>query len=331
MPRKSTSTHESSGAPHRGRSAVVGEGRRIINMEPESPTTRVIRNQQRVRWGFRVGVAILVVFGLMALIRATVQEAFVKNPRFSLRQIVVNTEGSLTPQRIVRTTGLTEGQNLLTINLREVRERIEQLPEVRKATIARDYDGRLTIEVQQRHPVAWIECAKLKLEPMRSGHGWLVDEEGVAIPCEVVIKSYLNLPVIRVDELNQVTPGVEIQSMQFKASLKLLAEMSKRTDDHHDQITLIHVPNPYALVTKFNDGMTVTFGMDGLEEQISRFTRIKREGNERGWRIATLNLLVKDNVPVTFKSKIASVPSAIPVTNVSPPESSQRSRSRRNP
>jgi hypothetical protein len=79
---------------------------------------------------------------------------------------------------------------------------------------------------------------------MRSGHGWLVDEEGVAIPCEVVIKSYLNLPVIRVDELNQVTPGVEIQSMQFKASLKLLAEMTKRTDDHHDQITLIHVPNP---------------------------------------------------------------------------------------
>lgn len=326
MPRKSTSKRTQSDPPIGTRREAV-EGKRRINMEPESPATRVLRNQQRVRWGFRVGVAILVVFGLMALIRATVQEAFVKNPRFSLRQIVVNTEGSLTPQRIVRTTGLTEGQNLLTINLREVRERIEQLPEVRTATIARNYDGRLTIDVQQRHPVAWLECQKLKLEPMRSGHGWLVDEEGVAIPCEVVIKEYLTLPVIEIENLNQVTPGVPVQSMQFEAALKLLSEMSRRTDDHNDRITTIDIPNDYTLLTQFNDGMSVTFGMDGLLEQIHRFSRVKREANERGWRISTLNLLVKDNIPVTFKSKsVATVPAAIPVTSTS----ARRATSRRN-
>ena len=42
--------------------------------EPESPATREIRSQERVRWGFHVAVCVLVLFGLIALGRATVRE-----------------------------------------------------------------------------------------------------------------------------------------------------------------------------------------------------------------------------------------------------------------
>ena len=46
---------------------------------------------------------------------------------------------------------------LLTMNLREVRAKIEALAQVKSAVVRRDYHGRLTLEVTQRMPVAWIE------------------------------------------------------------------------------------------------------------------------------------------------------------------------------
>jgi hypothetical protein len=47
--------------------------------------------------------------------------------------------------------------------------------------------------------------------------------------------------------------------------------------------------------------MEVTFGPDALTKQLSRFDRVMIEARQKGWKIATLNLLPRDNVPVTFR------------------------------
>lgn len=310
MPRKPKRFREDSNRSSSNRATKGGEQHRL-DLEPESPATREIRSQERVRWGFHVAVCVLVLFGLIALGRATVREAFEKNPRFSLREVVVNTRGSLTPQKIVKTAGLTDGQNLLAINLREIRQRIEQLPEVRAGTIERDYGGKLTIAVEQRRPVAWLESEKLKLQPMRSGGGMLLDKDGVAIPCDVLVKEHVGLPVIRNEEIGVVVPGGKIESPQLAAALKLIAEMKCRSTGPKQQIRRIEVLNAYALQTRFEDGVDVTFGMDGLDEQLTRYRRIRSEAQKRGWQIATLNLLAEENIPVTFKN-VAVVTDATP-------------------
>jgi cell division septal protein FtsQ len=310
MPRKPKHSRKDSNRSSGNRAAKGGEQHRL-DLAPESPATREIKSQERVRWGFHVAVCGLVLFGLIALGRATVREAFEKNPRFSLREVVVNTEGLLTPQKIVKTAGLTDGQNLLSINLREVRERIEQLPEVRSGAVARDYDGKLTIAVEQRRPVAWLESEKLKLHPMRNGGGMLLDKDGVAIPCDVLVKEYIGLPVIRDENLGDVTPGRKIESQQLAAALRLIAEMKSRSTVARQQVKRIDIPNAYALQTRFEDGVEVIFGMDGLDGQLVRYRRIRSEAQERGWQIATLNLLVEDNIPVTFRN-VAAVSDTAP-------------------
>lgn len=269
--------------------------------------TRVIQSEERVRWGFHMGVCVLVVFSLVALLRATVREALDKNPRFSLKEVVVHTKGALTPQRIVRESGLTDGQNLMAIDLREVRDRIEKLPQVKSAGILRGFDGKLTIDVEQRQPVAWLESKRLKLSPVQTEGGCLVDRYGVVVPCDVLIKDYLTLPVIRDEGVEKVTPGAALKSAQVNAALRLIAEMKKREGGKKDKILRIEVQKTFALLAKFADGAEVTFGIDGVREQIARYSRIRQEEGSRGWQIGTMNLLVEDNIPVTFKN-VASVP-----------------------
>jgi cell division septal protein FtsQ len=307
--------------PRASRKKVVPEeDSHLINLKPGSPVIRVMESRARLRFGFHAAVVITVVVALIALVRVVMTEAFEKNPRFSLRQVMVNTEGALSAQKIVRTTGLTEGQNLLTINLREVRERLERLPQVRKAAIARDYDGRLTIEVDQRVPVAWIECAKLKIFHMKSGSGMLLDAEGTAIPCDVILKDYLKLPVIRVEEIGQIVAGARVDSIEVHAALRLIAEFQRRFDDHHDEIGAIDIPARYALNALFRDGTQVTFGGDDLDAQLARYEHIRRAAREKQWSIATMNLLARSNIPVTFRNApaLAGAEAAKPVT--SPPK-----------
>ncbi len=304
MPRKLKSSRNFSDRPLRSRVAVGAEHHRL-DLAPESPATREIRSQERVRWGFRLGVGALVVCSLIALGRATVREAFEKNPRFTLREVVVNTAGALTPQKIVKTAGLTDGQNLLSINLREVRERIERLPEVRSGSIRRDFAGKLTIAVEQRRPVAWLESQKLKLRPMCNEGALLVDKDGVALPCEVLVKEVLSLPVIRIERLDHATAGEKVESPQLHAALRLVAEMKRRSTGEKQQVSRIEILSDFALQTKFADGVEATFGMDGLELQLARYARVRSEAAARGWQIATLNLLAQDNVPVTFRNMAA--------------------------
>lgn len=329
MPRKSKRSPKHTNGPFR-HAREFGEEQHRIDFEPESPKVRQMRAKARVRWGFHAAVCLLVLAALIALGRATVREAFVRNPRFSLRQVLVHTEGSLSPQKIVRQTGLTEGQNLLTVNLREVRARIEQLPEVRRATIARDYNGKLIIDVLQREPVAWLECQKQRLIPARSGFAWVTDAEGVAIPCDTIAEEYLRLPVIRMEDLPTVEAGlpVDARCLAFHAALRLLADFGRRFEDDEDEIAAIEIPKSYALVARFRGGAEVTFGIDDLDAQLARYDRIKREARERNWQIATLNLLAQTNIPITFKNLAAA-----PVASAVRPEPAGMiagGRSRRN-
>ncbi len=57
------------------------------------------------------------------------------------------------------------------------------------------------------------------------------------------------------------------------------------------------------MVTTFADGAKVTFSVDEIDGSLARFDRIRREGKARHWQIATLNLIPKRNVPITFQSE----------------------------
>ncbi len=273
-----------------------------VDLKVESPKIREMEKVQMKRKGFKWATAIIILICLAVLLKITVRESFLNNPQFSLKQVIVRTEGSLTAQKIVRTSALTTGTNLLTVNMREIQGRLLQLPQVSAVKVTRDYEGRLTLEVKQRQPVAWLECSKLGMIPGRPDVGFFIDREGVTFPCEVLTPAYQALPVIRYETLAQNLPGVAVSDMQVKAALSLLRQLQDRFEQGSEELRGIDIQKPYAMTANFSDQSLITFGVDDLQEQLTRLDRIRLEARHRQWCIATLNLLVKQNVPVTFRA-----------------------------
>jgi len=272
----------------------------VIDYTPESPVIREHEAEERRRRGFRTALWLIAAMIVIGLGWVTWHEALEKNSQFLLKAVVVNTEGTLTRQQVVAATGLTEDTNLLTLNLREVREKIERMPQVKSAKIHRDYHGQLTLDVVQRLPVAWIECPKKNfLEPL-SGKGCLMDAEGSPIPCEVITKEYLGMPRIVFPALSDPFYGRPTPDMQVHAALRLMEKLQGRAESGHAALERIEIPNAWSLVAHFGGDARITFGVDDLDPQLARFDRFMHEAHERKWRVATLNLISRINAPATF-------------------------------
>lgn len=272
-----------------------------VDLKVESPKIRKMEKVELKRRGFKWSAALIILICLAVLLKITVRESFLNNPQFSLKQVIVKTEGSLTAQKIVRTCGLTTGTNLLTVNMHDLQRRLMQLPQIKAVNIKRDYEGRLTLTVDQRQPVAWLECSKLGLLPGRPDVGCFIDSEGVTFPCEVATPAYLALPVIKHEAMIQNIPGVAVTDLQTKSALNLLKELQDRFEQGPEELRSIDIQKPYAMTATFADQAQMIFGVDDLNDQMTRLDRIRLEARHRNWRIATLNLLVKQNVPVTFR------------------------------
>ena len=277
-----------------------GPGNHVIDYTPESPAIREYEAEERRRRGFRTAMWLIAAMIIVGVCWVTWHEALEKNPQFMLKAVEVNTQGTLTRQQIVAATGLTEATNLLTMNLREVRAKIERLPQVKSAVIHRDYHGKLTLDVKQRLPVAWIECPKHKLLGPLTGKGCLIDAEGALVPCDVITREYLAMPRIQFPALSKAIPGKPSLDFQVHAALRLMEKLQSRQQEGQPALELIEIPNPWSLVAQFKGDAKVTFGVDDMDPQLARFDRVRHEARTRKWRIATLNLLASSNTPVTF-------------------------------
>jgi cell division septal protein FtsQ len=272
-----------------------------VNLKVDSPKIRDMERAALKRRGFKWATGLIILICLGTLLKITVREAFLKNPQFSLKQVVVRTEGPVTAQKIVRTSALTHGMNLLTVNMREIQGRIMTLPQVRGVKITRDYEGRLTLEVKQRQPVAWLECPKLGMTARQPDTGHFIDVEGVIFPCEVVTDAYAALPSIRHEALVQNQPGAAITDLPVKSALLLLNELQQRSEQGAPEVRVIHIEKSWSLAALMADNSRLLFGTDDLDEQLERLDRIWLEARHRQWKIDTLNLLVQKNMPITFR------------------------------
>src|SRR5690606_10298368 len=86
-------------------------------------------------------------------------------------------------------------------------------------------------------------------------------------------------------------------------------------------------PNDWSLVAKFTDDSVVTFGYDDLEGQMSRLTQVMDVTTAKNFRLATVNLLPRKNVPVTFRGEAGPLTSSSSIsTGVTAVPSSTPSR-----
>jgi cell division protein FtsQ len=103
------------------------------------------------------GLAAWVVYGTSAL---------------GLREVRVHGNAMVSAEEVRRVARVASGAPLASVDLTEIRRRVEGLPPVRRAQVARDWPAALVITVLERSPVAVVP---------RVGSGYrLIDASGVA-------------------------------------------------------------------------------------------------------------------------------------------------------
>ncbi|MBM3457225.1 MAG: FtsQ-type POTRA domain-containing protein [Armatimonadetes bacterium] len=94
------------------------------------------------------------------------------SPRLGLTDIQILGSRRFTPDQVAARAGIQLGQNIFSVNVVRVSERMRESPLVRDAVVTRDLPSRLRVEVTERAPFFTVQAAGTP--------GWfLVDETGI--------------------------------------------------------------------------------------------------------------------------------------------------------
>ncbi|HXP36113.1 MAG TPA: hypothetical protein VN827_11260, partial [Chthoniobacterales bacterium] len=118
---------------------------------------------------------------------------------------------------------------------------------------------------------------------------------------------YLGLPLILGCASESLEAGKTVQSPEAKAALELLRLSTRSFMQTRFQIREIDVSKGYCLIVTDKNHSRVTFGFDNLDTQLQRLEQFLIYSDDAHRELATVNLLVQRNVPVTFAKPATEV------------------------
>jgi cell division protein FtsQ len=236
---------------------------------------------------------------------------FFSNPDYSLKTVDVSVDGNLNRETVLRTSQVALGQNIFSIDLPKLQDRLTTLPQVEESRVQRILPNKLVISIQERRPVAWVVPPDTNTGSFNFENAYLVDRRGILLKTKSLAPEYLGLPLIVGVDTSNVQPGQPLESDEVKSALDLIRADSEILKGRL-QIQSIDVSKGYALVVTDRQHASVTFGPDDIEWQLKRLETIMNFCDQNNRELQTVNLMVQRNVPVTFVPPTAAVPEVKP-------------------
>src|SRR4051812_9450829 len=258
------------------------------------------RNRRVLVMVSKVLLAMALCTGAVFGARFGAKRLFFENPDYRLSQIEVQTDGTLQREQILKTAGLQEGENIFGVNLGRVHDRLQQLAHVDEVEVVRKLPGEIDLRIVERKPIAWITSDKQISDPFASEIAFLVDARGVLMKEKKLLPEYLGLPLITGCTGESLEPGRTVASFEAKAALELLRLSMGSFMQMRFQIREIDISKGYCLLVSDKNHTRVTFGFENLDTQLQRLEQFLVYADDSKRDLATVNLLVQRNIPVTF-------------------------------
>jgi len=265
------------------------------------------RNRRLLVVFSKIALVILLAGGLYVGARVAAKRFFIDNPDYKLNNIEVQTDGTLQRDQILNVAGLREGENIFRVNLARVHERLQELPQVDEVEVVRKLPAEIDIRIVERKPIGWITSEKQIADPFASDAAFLVDTRGVLMKEKKLLPEYLGLPLISGCVSESLEAGKIVESPEARAALELLRLSTRSFMQTRFQIREIDVSKGYCLVVTDKNHSRVTFGFDNLDTQLQRLEQFLIYSDDAHRELATVNLLVQRNIPVTFAKSPAEV------------------------
>ena len=290
--RKRAVNRRKSGVQHR-------RSQNLLEVTVRSRAAIQQRNRFILTWTCRlllvVGIVVVGIYGVREGLRRFLWE----NPEYNLAAVEINDEGQgLTREAIMSTAGLRIGQNVFSFSLAKAREAVAALSQVDHVEMQRVLPNKVTIELVERRPVAWIADNQTE-DATSSDKALLIDAKRVLFKPKRRLEEYLRLPVICGVPAENFLSGETIARPEVTAALDLIL---RNNDGGRFRIQSIDISKGYCMVATDTKRVQVTFGVDKVDRQLDRLGAVLDHFAAAHQEIQSVNLLLEKNIPVTFAS-----------------------------
>jgi cell division septal protein FtsQ len=279
----------------------------LLDVKVRSRKAVAHRNRRLLVVFSKIALVIALISGIYVGARFAAKRLFIDNPDYRLTSIEVQTDGTLQREQILSVADLREGENIFRVNLARVHDRLQELPQVDEVEVVRRLPGEIDLRIVERKPIAWVTSEKQIADPFASDAAFLIDARGVLMKEKKLLPEYLGLPLILGCASESLEAGKIVESPETKAALELLRLSTRSFMQTRFQIREIDVSKGYCLVVTDKNHSRVTFGFDNLDLQLQRLEQFLIYSDDAHREIATANLLVQRNIPVTFGKSATEV------------------------
>lgn len=287
-----------------------------------------VKARRRGFWHCRlcvVGRLIVLILGLGWLgwmgIRATVDAFLLKNDAFALRHFELRTDGQLSREQALRWSGVRAGENVLALDLAQIKRNLEMVSAVRAAVVERIIPDRLRVWIWERRPI--FKAYFLSPDKERKGRmtlkPYLIDSSGFVFSPKASGRRELERESLRLPELIGISglrliPGERASSGQVDFAIQALAAFRDSSMADRIQIRSVDVSKRQALVVRTSDRQEVTLGrgeivLDAARQEKTLATQFRRweimldKARRENMRLIRLDLSVKNNHPFQWERR----------------------------
>jgi len=250
-------------------------------------------------------IALPAALGVVTLVFAGMEahRFLTTSPRFAVRKVEILTKGAAESDELVRLAGIPPGSNLFSLDLEEIRQRIERDPWVHSASVIRALPNKIQVTYQSQKPEAILGAESM----------YYLNSEGK--PFYRVRKGdALTYPLIQLDGKGKSN---EILRERVTNSVKILSRFKSSPLYHDKDLTVVSDAAdgaaPYLLTLRYppknlpgklqSHGRlyTVSFGEEDVDRQVKHWEAVVRHLVQTGKKPRLIRLELGKKVVVKLE------------------------------
>ena len=268
----------------------------VLDVRVRRATARRERKHRVLRAVAGVTLWLSLAAGLAYGFHEITQRFFLQNPEYNLRVVDTELDGLLTPEEVIRLTGLRPGTNIFRLDLAGAERALRAIDQIATASVQRDWPDTVRITITKRHPVAWLTAAG---RDFAAEEARLLDADGRTMRPYRIEPEYWRLPVIFAQDPALIEQGDPLATADLRAALDLLAARADRPD-HLLEIRSIDITKGFALTVTDANKARLVFAPEDPGDQLDRVQKLLENCQETGRQLDSVNLIPKKYTPVRF-------------------------------
>lgn len=263
--------------------------KRSYRLQWEVKINRLKRRARDVLW--EIGRAFLLT-GAVVFVTASLLAAWdwtIRSPHLRLRETVVKGCKELTEKEILALAAIRPRQNLLTLNIQAIAERIEANPWVRSTAVGREFPGRLVIVVRERKAVALLK---------KNQEFHLLDGDGFPFK-KLEAGEDSDLPI-----LTGYLQNGRIDESLVKKAVALLQDLAQIKDiPNIGAPSEVHADETFGLSLFTDTGLCLKLGFDGYPLKLQRLAPVIEDLDRKNLKTGFLLIDLSDPTKVNVQQR----------------------------